>query len=252
MEVEVQSEQSQPIIYEKPKKDIAEISLDRVTEGYDSIQDIICKKCKFILPESGTEVCGRCHKTYYCWACSSDLYDKKQQCIGCRKLYDPVKMPEEAKLKLETLKITCKMAERGCTEILSYNQLNEHEFYCRFDMVTCKEGCKKDFHRSVFKEHDATCPEIKQRCEKKCGFVGQKIKMEHDCAVYRFRKGFLWWCDHEQSKFNGELLDIMQKKVDEEKDEVIKKEGQTFIDEARKTFASVPAPVENNPPVEVK
>jgi len=139
------------------------ISLDRVKE-IDLVREFVeCYLCHGLLwyPVA----CENCEKTC-CSACIQALHAAKPEQIslhGCSTYIERQNLPTTIRL-LANLKISCCYALNGCTEILSYHELEKHEDMCDYQLLSC-DGClqkiiKKDFHK-----HQSECPLLSITCD---------------------------------------------------------------------------------------
>jgi len=102
------------------------ISLDRV-EGVDLIRQIVeCYFCHGLLWQP--VACKSCDKAF-CSACIQAFHAARSKEIcpyGCSP-YTERPNPQIIIRLLVDLKISCRNKSNGCTEILLYNELEEHE-----------------------------------------------------------------------------------------------------------------------------
>ena len=70
---------------------------------------------------------------------------------------------------LAQLTFTCRNASRGCTELLPYEKLSDHEAStCNFELMQCQgraEGCDALLLRSAVEAHQAECPFVPTECD---------------------------------------------------------------------------------------
>ena len=71
-------------------------------------------------------------------------------------------------------------ADKGCTHILSYAEMEEHLKVCDYATVKCTNyGCEHEMLQKDYAEHAKNCEFRELRCDK-CGMV-RKNGVECDC-----------------------------------------------------------------------
>ena len=119
------------------QKESGGIPLSRVIdlEKHEKLLPVLkCKICLNILLNPYD--CSKCGNTF-CYACINKLKESKKNCpFGC---IDYEIMPSSFAIKkfLEQLKFICLNKENGCNEILSYNNLEQHDKNGNFINSTC-------------------------------------------------------------------------------------------------------------------
>jgi hypothetical protein len=104
------------------------------------------------------------------------------KCPNCRN--EPFRYMEAhpmLKRALSRLTINCENASRGCTEQISYDNIDDHRKNCPFNMLMCQNfGCEQKVLLKEFKEHSKNCGYKTVRCEK-CECVLEDNDDQHDC-----------------------------------------------------------------------
>jgi len=146
--------------YEKTE---AHILLDRV-ETRNFIREVVqCSLCDGLLWKS--VACKKC-ETPFCAACIQVHYAAELQpiCPHCRSSYTERNTPQANIRLLADLKISCIYKSNGCTEILSYNELEEHEEKCDYQLFICN-GCEQGIIKIDFEKHKSECGLILIKCD---------------------------------------------------------------------------------------
>jgi hypothetical protein len=60
--------------------------------------------------------------------------------------------------------MSCRYESNGCTEVLLYNELEEHEQICDYQWLTC-DGCQQQIIKRNFDQHQSECRFISIKCE---------------------------------------------------------------------------------------
>jgi hypothetical protein len=139
------------------------ISLDRVKE-IGLVRELIeCSLCHGLLWHPVD--CENCEKTF-CSSCIQAWHASKSERIcphGCSTYSERRNPPIPLRL-LGDLKISCRYQSNGCTEILSYNELEKHEQRCDYQLLTCS-GCEQEIIRRNFDEHQRQCRLLLIKCD---------------------------------------------------------------------------------------
>ena len=119
------------------QKESGGIPLSRVVdlEKHEKLLPVLkCKICLNILLNPYD--CSKCGNTF-CYTCINKLKESMKNCpFGC---IDYEIMPSSFAIKkfLEQLNFTCLNKENGCNEIISYNNLEQHDKNCKYINTTC-------------------------------------------------------------------------------------------------------------------
>ena len=119
------------------QKDQGGIPLSRVVdlEKQEKLLPVLkCKICLNILLNPYD--CSKCGNTF-CFSCINRLKESMKKCpFGC---IDYEIMPSSFAIKkfLEQLKFICLNKDNGCNEIISYNNLEQHDKNCNYINATC-------------------------------------------------------------------------------------------------------------------
>jgi len=109
--------------------------------------------------------CGTCEKPN-CSACIQKLLATKSELVcphGCPS-YIEYPCPKGISFVLSSLNILCLYKPNGCTEILSYDKLEEHEKECEYQLFTCT-GCQQGITKKDYDEHISQCQLVSITCE---------------------------------------------------------------------------------------
>jgi hypothetical protein len=153
------------------------ISLDRVKK-IDVVREFVeCYLCHGLLwyPVA----CENCEKTF-CSACIQALNAAEPEQIslhGCSKYIERQNPPTTIRL-LANLKINCCYTLNGCTEILSYNELKNHEDMCDYQLLSC-DGCLQEIIKQNFDKHQSECQLASIMCDQCLTSYKRKDKDSH-------------------------------------------------------------------------
>ena len=81
------------------------------------------------------------------------------------------------------IKARCENADKGCTEVVSYSDLERHQGECGYAIIKCTNyQCDApEMFQKDFKAHEDSCEYRENRCES-CDVIKLPGK-EHDCVV---------------------------------------------------------------------
>ena len=127
------------------QKELNGISISRVIDldKYENLLQILkCKICLNILLNPYD--CSKCGNSF-CFSCINKLKESDKACpFGCT---DYEIMPSSFAIKkfLNQLHFTCLNKENGCNEIISYNNIEQHDKNCEYINSICPNNqcCKK-------------------------------------------------------------------------------------------------------------
>lgn len=137
------------------------ISFDRV-EGIDIERQFI--ECYFCHGLVWSPIgCKNCDQGF-CSLCIQEFHrgQSKQICPHCKSIYEP-KILRNIIPILNGLEITCQYKSNGCEEILSYNDIENHEKSCDYQLFTCN-GCEEKVRKKDFIQHKNQCGLISITC----------------------------------------------------------------------------------------
>ena len=124
------------------------INLDK----YENILPILkCKLCLNILLNPYD--CSKCGNTF-CYSCINKLKESNKDCpFGCTE-YDITPSSFAIKKFLNQLQFSCLNQENGCNEIISYNNIEQHDKYCEYINSICpNQQCGKKIPWNLLKNH---------------------------------------------------------------------------------------------------
>eukprot|EP01022_Parablepharisma_sp_SALTPOND_P025444 TRINITY_DN593_c0_g1_i1.p1 TRINITY_DN593_c0_g1~~TRINITY_DN593_c0_g1_i1.p1 ORF type:complete len:940 (+),score=38.03 TRINITY_DN593_c0_g1_i1:4351-7170(+) len=158
------------IYYEMQKEESYGIEVSRLDgTPEDLVEDLLCGICKRIIVKG--ELCHSCMQIF-CGPCITSYNAKNGKCPQDHEYVKKVLIPLQERL-LKKLRIKCKNLPNGCEDILTYNDLEEHESTCGYQLVTCTcAGCTKQILKKAQAEHLAVCPHYILDCK----FCGKKFK----------------------------------------------------------------------------
>lgn len=77
-----------------------------------------------------------------------------------------VSIKKEVDKQLNLMEFMCTNKHFGCSEILSYSEVQQHDAYCEYHPVKCQAyaHCKTKCLRREIDMHEAACPNIEVPC----------------------------------------------------------------------------------------
>ena len=136
------------------QKESGGIPLSRIVdlEKQEKLLPVLkCKICLNILLNPYD--CSKCGNTF-CYKCINKLKESMKKCpFGC---IDYEIMPSSFAIKkfLEQLKFTCLNKENGCKEIISYNNLEQHDKNCNYIKAICPNSqCNTKIQWNLLNNH---------------------------------------------------------------------------------------------------
>ena len=163
-------------------------------EKHENILPILkCKICLNILLNPYD--CSKCGNTF-CYTCINKLKESMKKCpFGC---IDYEIMPSSFGLKrfLEQLNFTCLNKENGCNEIISYNNLEQHDKNCKYINSICPNNqCGKTIQWNLLNNHIQNeclytlfeCPKCHLKINRKeflthtkiCGIINKEFEKQN-------------------------------------------------------------------------
>ena len=153
---------------ESESKELNGIPLSRVIDidKYENILQILkCKLCLNILLNPYD--CSKCGNTF-CYSCINKLKQSNKKCpFGCTE-YEITPSSFAIKKFLNQLKFYCLNKENGCNEIISYNNIEQHDKNCEYINATCPNNqCGIKLPWNLLKNHiENECPYTLYECDK--------------------------------------------------------------------------------------
>ena len=186
------------------QKEITGIPLSRVIDldKYENILQILkCKICLNILLNPYD--CSKCGNTF-CYSCINKLKESNKKCpFGCTD-YEIAPSSFAIKKFLNQLKFSCLNKENGCNEIISYNNIEQHDKNCEYINSFCPNNqcgvkipwnllknhiqneclytlyecdkCHLKLNRKEFESHNKFCKLINKEFEKQSPIVNKMTK----------------------------------------------------------------------------
>ena len=205
------------------EKEINGIPISRVIDldKYENLLQILkCKICLNILLNPYD--CSKCGNTF-CYSCINKLKESNKKCpFGCT---DYEIMPSSFAIKkfLNQLQFQCLNKENGCNEIISYNNIEQHDKNCEYINSICPNN----------------------QCGIKVPWNLLKNHIENECLYT------LYECDKCHLKLNrkeieshDKLCNVINKQFDKD-NIIINKMTKDDIDKKRKEFLDVMNSIEN-------
>ena len=132
----------------------------------EKINDLLCYSCQNYPLNPIT--CSEC-KTIFCKEC----IEGNNKCPSCNSIFKEGEISEENKNLYSSIKIFCKYKYCGCQEILSKDELINHENNCKNNIGKCPT-CGNEFNYEELYSHINNC----NNNERKCNLCGYKDTYE--------------------------------------------------------------------------
>jgi hypothetical protein len=131
-----------------------QLPIDRVT-NIDLIREVVeCCLCHGLLWQP--VACKEC-ETPFCSKCIQEFHATKSESV-CPHCCSPYigRNPLAITRILTTLNVICRYKSNGCAEISPYNELENHEEICNYQLLSCI-GCEQGIIKKDFDEHKNQC-----------------------------------------------------------------------------------------------
>lgn len=125
-----------------------------------SIEHLLCSICHEILWRPVT--CETCEHSF-CEACLSQWFQRQQRCPNTCEYRQRARSPHLLVQLLSQLKVTCKNMSNGCTQVIPYEGLENHEQTCGYEMKSC-QGCLQSLLKQDLHRHELECDHVEILC----------------------------------------------------------------------------------------
>lgn len=128
------------------------------------------------------QYCSKCQAAVFCRGCIQNWRRTNDNCPACRQPHPEMKSLMDNKHLLglvRTVKLYCRYRPRGCEEVVTYDQFEEHQKECGICRICSRDNIiKRDMHSHYLEE----CPTYQYRCTF-CGVEGARQHMleKHRC-----------------------------------------------------------------------
>ncbi|CAF0766748.1 unnamed protein product [Didymodactylos carnosus] len=139
------------------------LSTERIeTYGTTPVKHVTCSICKDILWKPQT--CNTC-KNAFCKECLDYWFNRHHNTCPMMHHYKNDRVPPLLNDMLSELRIFCYNKTNGCTDVLSYDALEQHELKgCNYQKVNC-HGCKIPMLKKDLDQHESECDQIEINCD---------------------------------------------------------------------------------------
>ncbi|CAF0945917.1 unnamed protein product [Didymodactylos carnosus] len=139
------------------------LSTERIeTYGTTPMKHVTCSICKDILWKPQT--CNTC-KNAFCKECLDHWFKRHPKTCPMNHHYKDDRVPPLLNDMLSELRIFCHNKANGCTDVLPYDALKQHELKeCNYQQVNC-HGCKISMLKKDLDQHEAECDQIEIKCD---------------------------------------------------------------------------------------
>ncbi|CAF1558803.1 unnamed protein product [Didymodactylos carnosus] len=185
------------------------IGVDRIHGKIDE-DLLLCSICHNVL--WNPVACKSCENAFCTLCIHTSLKEKNNYCpFNC--YFEERKCPPCISILLSKLQIDCCYKLNGCTTIVSYERLDEHEEECNYQPLEC-EKCHKQMLKQDFEQHQQECELIDLTC--------------NECHVIYKRKDLNQHTEIEclQNQFEQQQQ-MIEKKMNENEDIVKNMEKET-------------------------
>ena len=195
------------------QKELGGIPLSRLLdyEKYENLLQILkCKICLNILLNPYD--CSKCGNSF-CFTCISKLKDSNKPCpLGCTD-YDIIPSSFAIKKFLNQLSFSCLNKENGCEEIISYNNIEQHDKNCEYINSVCPNlQCGVKMPWNLLKNH------IQNECNYTL-FECDKCRIKLNRKEIELHKRICGGFDKEYEKMNFIVNKMNNDEINKKKDE---------------------------------
>lgn len=126
--------------------------------------------------------CVGCQAAVFCKQCITDWTKTKKECPNCRTDGGQYKALAENRHLLgllKTIKLYCRYRPRGCDDIMTYDQFEEHQKECGVCRLCNSDNIVK---KHMFSHYLEDCLQYLFRCQF-CGLEGtrEELTQRHRC-----------------------------------------------------------------------
>ena len=148
--------------------------------GQDQVtKDLLCALCQAILIDPWE--CREC-KCRFHQVCLNKFAKETGQCpMQCKKPRF-INIKKDVEKQLSQMEFICKNKQFGCNQVLSYQEVQDHDQFCDYQPIKCAAfaTCKTKCLRKDIDMHQAACPNILVPCVY-CRKKIQRVSiMEHE------------------------------------------------------------------------
>lgn len=160
---------------------IGNIDYERLWNGETVPKEFFCPICSCLLWQPRS--CGAC-QNLFCEACILKWLQVKQSCpYGCAR-YEDKRCSPQIRCLLSNVWIRCQSARFGCTEVLSYDTLEEHQTKkCPYSSARC-QYCEHLLLVSVIKDHEHECGQRLVNCTRCDRLIPMFLLEKHQLSCF--------------------------------------------------------------------
>ena len=160
---------------------ISEERIINAIENEKLLKRLTCGICLNILWKPVS--CSQC-QINFCESCITIWLNKSPaKCPNrCTTTFKKMKVSPVLNDLLSEFSIKCQFANKGCEQILGYDQLEKHEKACNYKETPCK-GCGKLIFIDKLMKHEDSCELVKMACDS-CVDVFSRVDIKNhrgDC-----------------------------------------------------------------------
>ena len=124
------------------------------------IEELICPICEYLVWDA--KMCKVCEKSY-CKVCINKWLLKSTGKCPNRCKYETIELSRTIKNLLNKVQIKCLNNEKGCNEMIGYEQYENHYKNCNYNLWKCK-GCGLQDIKQKILAHIDDCDKNKEQC----------------------------------------------------------------------------------------
>ena len=160
---------------------VGSIEHERLWSAENVPREFFCPICSCLLWQPRS--CGAC-QNLFCEACILKWLQVKQSCpYGCERYQDKRCSPQ-IRCLLSNVWIRCQSFQYGCTAVLSYDTLEEHQTKeCSCPSTRC-QYCENLMLVDVIKVHEQECGQRLGNCTKCDRFIPLFLLEKHQLACF--------------------------------------------------------------------
>ena len=165
---------------------ISEERIINAKENDKILQKLICCICLNILWKP--VACSQCQANF-CENCIKAWLNKSPEECPNRCSFKKINVSPIVNEFLSEFLIKCQLSDKGCQQILRYNELEKHEKNCSYKDTPCK-GCGQLLRGDVLVQHEKDCGLVKVTCGA-CANQFSKIDIKNHSEVECWKKKYM-------------------------------------------------------------
>ena len=137
------------------------LSKEKLTEPLENFS-LMCRICNCIC--LNLVICNDCNNSF-CKNCIDNYLEINRKCLCNNSRSSFIKIKKETEQQIKNLKFKCLNSNEGCNQIRSFETFVEHDKYCVYRKVKCKNNlCNIELLEKKIKEHEINCHFNSENC----------------------------------------------------------------------------------------